>query len=102
MFLHELQNVHLFMEYCDSDCYADDATAHTDRNIPTEIELMVIIQYLWCRQINMEVNYDKTTCMGVETQQRTKHVQIKTFTLMVPKQNKLKQKLRRRLLTLRT
>ena len=35
MFLNDL---HLFMENCNSDYYADDATVHTHGNIQTEIE----------------------------------------------------------------
>ena len=35
MFLNDL---HLFMEHCNRDYYADDATVHTHGNIQTEIE----------------------------------------------------------------
>ena len=35
MFLNDL---HLFMEHCNNDYYADDATVHTHGNIQTEIE----------------------------------------------------------------
>ena len=30
---------------------------------------------LWCKQNKMEIDYDKTTCMIVGTQQRTKNIQ---------------------------
>ena len=29
---------------------------------------------LWCKQNKMEINYDKTTCMIVGTQHRTKNI----------------------------
>ena len=35
MFLNDL---HLFMEHCDSDYYADDTSVHLNGNIHTEIE----------------------------------------------------------------
>ena len=71
--------LHLFMEHCDSDYYADDATVHTHGNIQTEIEAK--LQHggnntkLWCKQNKMEINYDKTTCMIVGTQHKTKSIQ---------------------------
>ena len=35
MFLNDL---HLFMEHCDSDFYADDTTVHINGNIQTKID----------------------------------------------------------------
>ena len=61
MFFNDL---HLFIEHCDSDYYADDATVHTHGNIQTEIEAK--LQHdgkntkLWYKQNKMEINYDKT------------------------------------------
>ena len=73
MFLNDL---HLYMKHCDSDYYADDATVHTHGNTPNVIESKLQQDgnntKLWCKQNKMEINYDKTTCMIVGTQHRTK------------------------------
>ena len=67
------------MEHCDSDYYAIDATVHTYGNIQTETEAKLQRDgnntKLWCKQSKMEINYDKTTCMIVGTQHRTKNIQ---------------------------
>ena len=78
-----LNDLYQFMEQCNSDYYADDATVYTHGNtrarLPTEIEAK--LQHdenytkLWCKQNAMEINYDNTTvhtCMIVGTQHRTK------------------------------
>ena len=69
-------DLHLFMKHCDSDYYADDATVHTHGNTPNVIESKLQQDgnntKLWCKQNKMEINYDKTTCMIVGTQHRTK------------------------------
>ena len=75
MFLNDL---HLFMKHCDSDYYADDATVHTHGNTPDVIESKLQQDgnntNFWCKQNKMEINYDKTTCMIVGTQHRTKNI----------------------------
>ena len=64
-----LNDLHLFIEHCDSNYYTDDATVHTYGNIQTEIEAK--LQHggnntkRWCKQNKMEIKYDKTTCMIV-------------------------------------
>ena len=69
MFLNDL---HLFMEHCDSDYYADDATVHTHGNIQTEIEAK--LQHDGNNK--MEINYDKSTCIIVGTKHSsTKNIQ---------------------------
>ena len=75
MFLNDL---HLYMKHCDSDYYADDATVHTHGNTPNVIESKLQQDgnntNLWCKQNKMEINYDKTTCMIVGAQLRTKYI----------------------------
>ena len=64
------------MKHCDSDYYADDATVHTHGSAPNVIESKLQQDgnntKLWCKQNKMEINHDKTTCMIVRTQHRTK------------------------------
>ena len=64
------------MKHCDSDYYADDATVHTHESAPNVIESKLQQDgnntKLWCKQNKMEINYDKTTCMIVGTQQTLK------------------------------
>ena len=66
------------MNHCYSDYYADDATVHTHVSAPNVIESKLQQDgnntKLWCKQNKMEINYDKTTCMIVGTQQRTKNI----------------------------
>ena len=75
MFLNDL---HLFMKQCDSDYNADDARVHTHGNTRKLIESKLQQDgnntKLWCKQNKKEINYDKTTCMIVGTQHRTKHI----------------------------
>ena len=73
MFLNDL---HLYVKHCDSGYYADDATVHTHGSAPNVIESKLQQDgndtKLWCKQNKMVINYDKTTCMIVGTQHRTK------------------------------
>ena len=60
MFLNDL---HLFMNYCNSDYYAEDATVHTHVNTPNVIASKLQQDgnntKLWCKQNRMEKNMIK-------------------------------------------
>ena len=79
LFLMFINDMHLYMEHCDTDYYADDTTVHT--NGKNEIAVQAKLQLdarnaeLWSKQNKMYLNYDKTTCMLIGTRYRTQNSQ---------------------------
>ena len=75
LFLMFINDMHLYMEHCDSDYYADDATVHTTGKTKTHVEAKLQNDgnnaKFWGRQNKMTVHYDKTTCMLIGTRHRT-------------------------------
>ena len=64
LFINDLP---LFMNYCYSDFFADDATLHTHDNKPNKVEEKFQCgadnAKDWSQQNNMHINYDKTNYM---------------------------------------
>ena len=58
LFLLFINDLPLFMNYCSSDFFADDATLHAHDNNPHKVE-----EKLQCGQNSMYINYDKTNYM---------------------------------------
>ena len=79
LFLMFINDMHLYMEHCDTDYYADDTTVHT--NGENEIAVQAKLQLdarnaeLWSKQNKMHLNYNKTTCMLIGTRYRTPNSQ---------------------------
>ena len=68
LFLLFINDLPLFMNYCYSDFFADDATLNTHENKPNKVEekLQGGADHNakdWSRQNNMHINYDKTNYM---------------------------------------
>ena len=67
------------MEHCDSDYYADDAMVHYTGKTKTDVEARLQNDgnnaNFWGRQTEMNVHYDKTTCMLIATRHRTQTLQ---------------------------
>ena len=67
LFLLFINDLPLFVNYCYSDFFADDATLHTHDNKPNKVEEKLqcgtdnVMD--WSRQNNMHINYDKTNYM---------------------------------------
>lgn len=83
LFLMFINDLPLFMERCDADCYADDTTVHT--HAKTKIEVENKLQHdgnnskSWSLQNKMIIHCDKTTCMLLGTRhltQQTDHLNI--------------------------
>ena len=74
--------MHLYMEHCDTDYYADDTTAHINGKneiaVQAKLQLDARIAELWSKQNKMYLNYDKTTCMLIETRYRTQNSRYRT------------------------
>ena len=76
MFINDL---HLYIEHCDSDFYADDATFHTSGKTKTDVESK--LQHdgnrskLWGKHNKMNMHYDKTSCMLLGTRYNTQNSQ---------------------------
>ena len=79
LFLMFINFMHLYMEHCDSDYYADDATVRTTGKTKTDVEAKLQNDgnnaKFWGRQNKMNVHYDKTTCMLIATRHRTQTLQ---------------------------
>ena len=61
------------MKHCDRDYCADDTTVHTHGNTRNVIESKLqqdCNDKPLCKQNRMEIDYDKTTCMIVGTEQK--------------------------------
>ena len=79
LFLLFINDLHLHMDGCDCDLYADDATAHTSGKSKTEVETKLQNEgnnaKNWGIKNKMKVHYDKTTCMLLGTRSQTKNSQ---------------------------
>ena len=71
LFLMFINDLHLYIEHCDSDFYADDATYHTRGKTKSEVETK--LQHdgnksiVWGKENKMNVHFDKTSCMLLGT-----------------------------------
>ena len=76
LFLMFINDLHLYIEHCDSDFYADDTTFHTSGKTKTEVKSK--LQHdgnrskLWGKHNKMNMHYDKTSCMLLGTMNNTK------------------------------
>ena len=79
LFLLFINDLHLYIEQCDSDYYADDATVHTSGKTKSDVEAK--LQHdrnktkQWGKQNKMKMHYEKTSCMLLETRHSTQHSQ---------------------------
>ena len=79
LFLIFINDLHLYIEHCDSDYYADDATVHTRGKTKSDVETK--LQHdgnrskQWGKQNKMNVHYDKTSCMLLGTRHSTQNSQ---------------------------
>ena len=79
LFLIFINDLHLFIEHCDLDYYADDATVHTRGKTKSDVETK--LQHdgnrskQWGKQNKMNVHYDKTSCMLLGTRHSTQNSQ---------------------------
>ena len=92
LFLIFINDLHLYIEHCDSDYYADDATVHTRGKTKSDIETK--LQHdgnrskQWGKQNKMNVHYDKTSCMLLGTRHSTQNSQ--EINIYIDGHNKLK------------
>ena len=67
LFLLFINDLPLFLNYCYSDFFADDATNHTNskmlKNIEKNLQSDANSAKTWCKQNKMHINFDKTTYM---------------------------------------
>ena len=79
LFLIFINNLHLYIEHCDSDYYADDATVHTRGKTKSDVETKLQRDgnrsKQWGKQNKMNVHYDKTSCMLLGTRHSTQNSQ---------------------------
>ena len=74
-----INDLHLYIEQCDSDYYADGATVHTSDKTKSDVEAK--LQHdrnktkQWGKQNKMNMHYEKTSCMLLETRHSTQHSQ---------------------------
>ena len=74
-----INDLHLYIEQCDSDYYADDATVHTSGQ--TKYDIQAKLQHdgnktrQWGIQNKMNMHYEKTSCMLIGTRHNTQHSQ---------------------------
>ena len=79
LFLLFINDLHLHIEQCDSDYYADDATVHTSGKTKSDVEAK--LQHdgnktkQWGKQNKMNMHYEKTSFMLIGTKRRTHHSQ---------------------------
>ena len=79
LFLLFINDLHLHIEQCDSDYYADDATVHTSGKTKSDVEAK--LQHdgnktkQWGKQNKMNMHYEKTSCMLIGTKRSTQHSQ---------------------------
>ena len=79
LFLLFMNGLPLFMNYCFSDFFADDAALHIHDNKPDKVEEKLQCggdnAKDWSRQNNMHINYDKTNYMilGRTNKQNVSH-----------------------------
>ena len=74
LFLLFINDLPLYTKFCFSDFYDDDATFHTHGKNLNAIEFNLQNDgddvKSWCRQNKMHINYNKTTCMLIESRQK--------------------------------
>ena len=74
-----INDLHLYIEQCDSDYYADDAAVHTSGKTKYGVEAK--LQHdgnktkQWGKQNKMNMHYEKTSCMLIGTRHSTQHSQ---------------------------
>ena len=63
LFLLFINDLPLFLNYCYSDFFADDATIHTNgkmlKNIEENLQSDANSAKVWCKQNKMHINFDK-------------------------------------------
>ena len=68
LFLLFINDLPLFLNYCYSDFFADDATIHTNskmlKPIEENLQLDANSAKVWCKQNKMHINFDITTYYG--------------------------------------
>lgn len=78
LFLMFINDLPLFMEHSDADCYADDTTIHAYAKTQAEVESKLQNDgnnaRSWSKQNKMILHCDKTTCMIVGTRYTTQNV----------------------------
>ena len=71
LFLLFINDLPLFLKYCYSDVYADDATFHTSNTcmetIENDLQNDADTSLVWGRQNKIFVNFDKTSFMVLGT-----------------------------------
>ena len=76
LFLLFVNDLSLHFEYCLSDFYADDATVHiNDKDINIiehKLQTELDNASTWSKQNKLPLNYNKTTCMVLESRPRLK------------------------------
>ena len=69
-----INDLPLFMNFCFSDLYADDATIHTHNDTLSSVEYFLQTDsnnaMIWGRQNKMHVHFCKTTCMTMGTRHK--------------------------------
>ena len=79
LFLLFINDLHLFIEQCDSDYYADDAKVHTSGKTKDDVEAKLQNNgnktKQWGKQNKMNMHYEKTSCLLIGTRHSTQHSQ---------------------------
>ena len=74
-----INDLHLYIEQCDSDYYADDATVHTSGKTRSDVEDELKHDgnktKQWGKENKMNMRYEKTSCMLLGTRHNTQHSQ---------------------------
>ena len=80
LFLLFMNDLPLFLNYCYSDFFADDATIHTNskmlKNIEGNLQLDANSAKVWCKQNKMHINFDKLTYMFLGNQYKLQDAQF--------------------------
>ena len=74
LFIFFINDLPLFMNFCFSDLYADDAIFHTHNDTLSSVEYFLQTEgnnaMTWGRQNKMHVHFCKTTCMAMGTRHK--------------------------------
>ena len=80
LFLLFINDLPLFLNYCYSDFFADDATIHTNgkmlKTIEENLQSDANSAKFWCKQNKMHINFDKTTYMVLGTRYKLQDAQF--------------------------
>ena len=80
LFLLFINDLPLFLNYCYSDFFADDATIHTNgkmlKTIEENLQSDANSAKVWCKQNKMHINFDKTTYMVLGTRYKIQDAQF--------------------------